>query len=162
MGLAQLFLDWSRRPSVSTDEATEYLEKAEEAVQKGIKIADDRSSLLNISAEIQRELGNRPERLSRLRQAVDSNSANAISRYLLGRAYREEGQPRKTIATLDPIIKNDFKNVRAYVEYVRAMIDIGESISKCSATLSQCRLDGESDPAFVGLYGAALHGRTIC
>jgi hypothetical protein len=58
---------------------------------------------------------------------------------------------------LEPIIKTDFKHVRAYVEYTRAMLEVGEPIKKCAATLSQCRLDGESDPAFVGLYGGLLY-----
>lgn len=77
--------------------------------------------------------------------------------YLLARAYREQGQPRKTLEVLEPIIKTNFKQVRAYVEYTRAMLEVGESIKKCIATLSECRLDGESDPAFVGLYGGLLY-----
>lgn len=155
-GLALLYLSWSRRAKVSTDEATEYLEKTEAVVSKGLRVVSERTSLLIISSDIQKDLGNEPARLNKLRQAVDSNSASAIGRYLLGRAYRNQGQPRKTIEVLEPIIKTDFKDVRAYVEYTRAMLAIGEPVKKCAATLSQCRLDGESDPAFIGLYGGLL------
>jgi cold shock CspA family protein len=58
---------------------------------------------------------------------------------------------------LEPVIRTDFKHVRAYLEYTRAMLDAGEPISKCSATLGQCKLDGETEPAFVGLYGGLLY-----
>ena len=155
-GLASLYLRWSQRPKLSTDEATEYLEKAEGVVSHGLRVVSDRTSLLITSAEMQKELGNQPARLIKLWQAVDSNSASVIGRYLLARAYREQGEPRKTMEVLEPIIKTDFKQVRAYVEYTRAMLEIGEPIKKCAATLAQCRLDGESDPSFVGLYGGLL------
>jgi tetratricopeptide (TPR) repeat protein len=155
-GLASLYLRWSQRPKLSTDEATEYLEKAEAVVSQGLRVVSERTSLLITSAEIQKELGNQPARLIKLRQAVDSDSASAVGRYLLARAYREQGQPRKTMEVLERIIKTDFKQVRAYVEYTRAMLEIGEPIKKCAATLAQCRLDGEADSAFVGLYGGLL------
>jgi len=156
-GLASLYLEWSRRLKLSTDEATEYLEKAEDVVSRGLRVVSERTSLLITSAEIQKDLGNQPARLSKLRQAVESDSASAVGRYLLGRAYREQHQPAKTMEVLEPIIKTDFKQVRTYLEYTRAMLEIGESIKKCAATLSQCRIDGESDPAFIGLYGGLLY-----
>lgn len=156
-GLAALYLGWSRRPQLSTDEATEYLEKAEAVVSQGLRVVSARTSLLIVSADIQRDLGDQPARLSKLRQAVDANSASGVGRYLLARAYREQRQPVKTMEVLEPIIKTDFRDVRAYVEYTRAMLEIGESVKKCSATLSQCKLDGESDSGFVGLYGGLLY-----
>jgi cold shock CspA family protein len=87
---------------------------------------------------------------------VEADSASAIGRYLLARAYRDQGNPKKTMEVLEQIIKTDFKQVRAYVEYTRAMLELNEPIRKCAATLSQCRLDGESDPVFIGLYGGLL------
>jgi cold shock CspA family protein len=156
-GLANLYIGWSRRPRISTEEANEYLEKAEDVVSRALKVVGVRTSLLITSAEIQRDFGNQPERISKLREAVDSNKASEIGRYLLGRAYRDEGHPQKTMEVLDPIIKSDFKNVRAYVEYTRAMLDVGEPIRKCAATLVQCRLDGERDAGFVGLLGGLFY-----
>lgn len=156
-GLANLYLDWSRRPKISEDEATEYLEKAESVVSQGLKVVSERASLLITSAGVQKDLGNQPERLSKLRQAVDADHASPVARYLLGRAYRDQNVPLKTIEVLDPIIKNDFKQVRSYLEYTRAMLETGESIKKAAATLGQCKLDGESEPAFIGLYGGLLY-----
>jgi tetratricopeptide (TPR) repeat protein/cold shock CspA family protein len=156
-GLANLYFEWSRRPRIPDDEAAEYLEKAEGVISDGLKVVSERASLLIISAEINREIGNQPARLSKLRQAVDSDSASVIGRYLLARAYREQKQPKKTIEVLEPVIKTDFKAVRSYIEYTRAMLEIGESFRKGAAVLSQCRLDGETDPAFIGLYGGLLH-----
>ena len=37
------------------------------------------------------------------------------------------------------------------------MLDLGESVKKCAATLSQCRLDGATDPSFIGLYAGLLY-----
>ena len=37
------------------------------------------------------------------------------------------------------------------------MLDLGESVKKCAATLSQCRLDGATDPEFIGLYAGLLY-----
>jgi tetratricopeptide (TPR) repeat protein/cold shock CspA family protein len=156
-GLARLYLLWSRRPRISDDEATEYLEKAETVISEGLKVVSERASLLITSSDVQKDLGNQPARLSKLRQAVESDSASSIARYLLGRAYRDQGYPLKTIEVLDPIIKSDFKQVRAYVEYTRAMLETGESIKKAAATLSQCRLDGETDSAFIGLLGGLIY-----
>jgi predicted Zn-dependent protease len=156
-GLATLYLNWAKKVRASNDEATEYLEKAEAVLSDGLKIVRDRTSLLITSSEIQREIGNKPERLSKLRQAVESNSATVVGRYLLARAYHDDGDAKKAADTLEPIIKHDFSAVRSYIEYVRSMIDLGEPAKKCAATLSQCRLDGANDPAFVGLYGGLLY-----
>jgi tetratricopeptide (TPR) repeat protein len=155
-GLASLYLEWSRRPRISVDEATEYLQKAEAVVTDGLKVVSERASLLITSSDIAKELGDQPDRLRRLREAVEADPGNAVGRYLLARAYREQGHPQRAIDVLDPTIKTDFKQVRSYVEYTRAMLDLGEPIAKCAATLSQCRLDGETEPAFIGLYGGLL------
>jgi hypothetical protein len=77
--------------------------------------------------------------------------------YLLARAYHDDGDAKKAADTLEPIIKNDFSAVRSYIEYVRSMIDLSDPPKKCAATLSQCRLDGANDPAFIGLYGGLLY-----
>lgn len=156
-GLARLYLNWSRRPKISDDEATEYLEKAEAVVSEGLKVVSERASLLITSADVQNDLGDQPARLSKLRQAVESDSASPVARYLLARAYRDQGIPLRTMQVLDSLIKNDFKNVRAFVEYTRAMLETGETVKKACATLSVCRLDGETDSAFIGLYGGLLY-----
>ncbi len=124
---------------------------------EGLKVGSERASLLITSADIQNDLGNQPERLSKLRQAVDSDSASPVARYLLAKVYRGQGIPLKTMQVLDPIVKTEFKNFRAFIEYTRAMLETGESVKKASATLSLCRMDGETDSAFIGLYGGLLY-----
>ena len=156
-GLADLYLRWARRPQISVEEANEYLQKAEGVVVDGLKVVSERTSLLIVSADIQKELGNKPAQLAKLREAVISDSASSIGRYLLGRMLRTEGNSKKAMEVLEPVIRTDFKHVRAYLEYTRAMLDAGEPISKCAATLGQCKLDGETEPAFVGLYGGLLY-----
>lgn len=52
---------------------------------------------------------------------------------------------------------SDFTQVRAYVEYTRAMLETGETFKKSAATLSVCRTDGETDASFIGLYGGLLY-----
>jgi len=155
-GLANLYLGWARKVP-SDNEATEYLAKAEGVISAALRVVKERTSLLIVSAAIQAELGNQPARLSKLREAVTSNSESIISRYLLARAYRDQGHPEKTIEVLDPVIKTAFSEVRAYLEYTRAMLEMKEPIQKCAATLKQCRLDGISDPVFVALYGGLLY-----
>jgi hypothetical protein len=44
-GLASLYLRWARRVKLSTDEATEYLEKAETIVSQGLRVVSERTSL---------------------------------------------------------------------------------------------------------------------
>ena len=156
-GLAELYLKWAQRARISENEAAEYLQKAESTVSDGLKVVRDRSPLLITSARIRKQLGDKPAQLSKLREAVASNSASTTARYLLGRAYRDQGLPQKAMETLEIIVKNDFKNVRSYLQYTRAMLEAGESFAKCAATLVQCKLEGESDPAFVGLHAGLLY-----
>jgi tetratricopeptide (TPR) repeat protein len=155
-GLANLYLAWSRRGTSSVDESANYLQKAGAVVFEGLKVARDKTSLLISSADIERELGNKPAQLAKLREAVAGDAGSEISRYLLARAYRERGEPEKAMEVLEPTIHSDFKAVRAYLEYTRAMLELREPTRKCLATLALCKLDGEADPAFVGLYGGLL------
>ncbi len=95
-GLAGLCSGWARRASTPEDEATEYLEKAEAVISLGLKLVKSRTSLLIVSSDIQRELGNQPARLSKLREAVASNSASTKPRVRWEIAY----QPRSDGALL--------------------------------------------------------------
>jgi tetratricopeptide (TPR) repeat protein len=153
--LAQLYLDWARKCE-SEDESSEYVTKAEAAVSVGLKSVNNRQSLWIVSSAIQEWLGNQPSRIVKLQNAVAESSSNTVARYLLGRAYREHGEPERAKAFLEPIIRSDFGEFRSFVEYVRAMLDLGEPYSKCIAVLSQTRTDGLSDPAYVALLGG-LH-----
>jgi tetratricopeptide (TPR) repeat protein len=156
-GLASLYLDWAKRVT-SDDEAADYITKSEATINEGLRNAKEREGLWLVSADVQSLLGNEPSRIEKLKKAISesSASANVVPRYVLGRAYRLQGKPEKTIEVLEPVIRSRFEEYRSYLEYVKAMIQLAEPYSKCAAVLSQCRLDGVSDPAFIGLLGGLL------
>jgi hypothetical protein len=156
VGLASLFLEWGKRV-VGADEASDYITKSEHTISEGLRVVKQREALLIVSSEVQRWLENEPSRLAKLRMAVTEGGSTAvIPRYLLGRAYRKGGEPAKCIEVLDPIVKSQFGEFRSAIEYVRAMLDLGESFSKCAAVLSLSQLDGVTSPAYVSLLGGLL------
>jgi hypothetical protein len=57
---------------------------------------------------------------------------------------------------LEPVIKTRFDEFRSFVEYVKTLLALNEPYSKCIAILSQARLDGVTDPTYVGLLGGLL------
>jgi hypothetical protein len=154
--LAALYLDWAKRAK-SEQESSEYITKCEQVISDGLRSVKDREALWVVSSEVRKWLGNQPSRIEKLKNAVsESSTANVIPRYLLGRAYRQQGSPKKALAVLEPVIKSRFDEFRSFVEYVKSMLLLGEPYSKCIAVLSQCRLDGVTDPAYVGLLGGLL------
>jgi tetratricopeptide (TPR) repeat protein len=153
--LAQLYLNWAKKVE-SEDESSDYITKCEETISEGLRAVRDREPLWVVSAAVQKWLGNQPLRIQKLKNALSENQKSVIPRYLLGRTYREGGAPEKAIEVLEPVIRTRFDEFRSFVEYVRAMLSLGESYSKCAAVLSQSRLDGVTDPAYVGLLGGLL------
>jgi SIR2-like domain len=154
-GLAQLYLDWAKRVK-GEDESSDYLTKSEQIISEGLRLARERETLWVVSAMVQKFLGNSPGQIKKLQNALSEKSDSVIPRYLLGRAYRDSGQPQKCIEVLDPLVKKFFKEFRAFVEYVRAMLELGEPYAKCAALLSQAQLDGATDPTYVALLGGLL------
>ena len=154
-GLASLYLGWAKKVK-SGDESSDYLTKCEAAISEGLRSVKERESLWLVSAEVQKWLGNQPLCIERLKKAVSENTTSAIPRYLLGREYRLQGQPEKALNVLEPVIKTRFEEFRSYIEYVKAMLLLNQSYSKCVAVLSLARLDGMTDPSYVGLLGGLL------
>jgi tetratricopeptide (TPR) repeat protein len=154
-GLAQLHLDWAKKVR-SEDESSDYLTKSEETISEGLRMVRERETLWIVSADVQKFLKNSPGRIEKLKRAIAENSAAIIPRYPLGREYRLQGQPKKCLEILEPVIKTKFSEFRSFLEYVRAMLDLGEPYARCAAYLSQAQLDGVTDPAFVGLLGGLL------
>jgi SIR2-like domain len=154
-GLAQLYLQWAEKVQ-SEDESSDYLTKCEAAISEALRVVRDRESLWVISADVQEFLGNNPGRIEKLKKAVAESSTSVVPRYLLGRAYRKQGQAERCMEVLAPVIKTNFREFRSFIEYVRAMLELGESYSKCAAVLYQSQLDGITDPIFVGLLGGLL------
>jgi hypothetical protein len=154
--LASLFLGWAKRVG-SPDEAADYITKCEQVVSEALRVVKQRDAILVVSSEVQKWLENEPSRLSKLRMAVaESASTAVIPRYLLGCAYRRAGEPAKCIEVLAPIVKSQFSEFRSSIEYVRAMLDLGEPYAKCVAVLSQSQLDGVTSPVYVSFLGGLL------
>jgi tetratricopeptide (TPR) repeat protein len=154
--LALLYLGWAKKVK-SEDESSEYVTRCEQVISDGLRLVRDREALWIVSSDVRKWLGNEPSRIEKLKHAVSESSATSvIARYLLARAYRQQGSPEKAMAVLEPVVKSRFEEFRSFVEYVKSMLLLGEPYSKCIAVLSQCRLDGVTDPAYVGLLGGLL------
>jgi len=154
--LSSLYLAWAKKAK-SDEESSEYITKCEQVISDGLRSVKDREALWVVSSEVRKWLGNQPSRIEKLKNAVSESAATSvIARYLLGRAYRQQGFPEKALAVLEPVVKSRFDEFRSFVEYVKSMLLLAEPYSKCIAVLSQCRLDGVTDPAYVGLLGGLL------
>jgi len=154
-GLATLYVDWARR-SPDAGEVTDYLGKAEAMINDGLRHVRVRDGLWIVSSQVQEMLGNTPAYMNALIKAADSSSGSIVAKYLLGRAYRNSGEPLKAITILKPIIEANTEEFRVCVEYARAMLAVGEPYSKCIAVLKLSTLYGLSDPRFVATLGGML------
>lgn len=152
--LARLYLDWAKR--VSDPEATEYIGKCEEIISQGLRAARTRDGLWIVSADVQKWLGDRPSHLQTLEKAVAETPGSVIARYLLGRAYRRNSQPQKTIEVLNFVVKNHPDEFRACIVYALALVDMGEPYAKAIAILRLGSLYGLNDPRFVATLGGML------
>jgi len=154
--LANLFLDWAKK-SESDDEATKYIQKAEETITEGLRSVKVRDSLWIASSEIANWLGDQPSRLSALQQAVQEVPTSVVARYLLARQYRTTGDPGKAVDTLDLTIKNNPDEHRSILEYALAILETGKSRKEAIAVLSLSRTYGLGDPRFIATYGGLLY-----
>jgi tetratricopeptide (TPR) repeat protein len=154
-GLAQLYRGWAER-APSAAESADYITKAEEIVNEGLKKVRVRSSLWIESSKIQNYLGNQPSRLQALENAVRDSPGSIVSRYLLGRAYRREGRIEDAIKILKPIIKDHHDEFRAFVEYAHALAIHQQSYQEAISVLRLSTLYGYSDPRFIATLGGML------
>ncbi len=150
-GLASLYLDWAKR--VPEPESTEYVAKCEEVISEGLRVVRVRDGLRIVSSEVEKWLGNFPERLAALKQAVTDSPGSIIARYLLGRALRANGEPKKAMEVLDATIKNHPTEFRSCIEYALASLDCGASYSDAIAVLEIGNLYGLSDPRYLAILG---------
>ncbi|MCI0564551.1 MAG: SIR2 family protein [Nitrososphaera sp.] len=154
-GLAELYFGWAKR-GTSPEEVATYIGKAEETINEGLKVVRTRDSLWVVSSEVQKWLGNQPQHLQSLERAVAENPGGIVARYLLGRAYRRQGDPQKTVEVLHSVIRDHPNEFRSCVEYACALMDLGEAYAKCIAVLRLSTLHGLSDPRFIATLGGML------
>ena len=103
-GLATLYVEWAER-SPDPAEVTDYLAKAEAVINDGLRHVRVRDGLWIVSSRIQNLLGNTPAYMQALVKAATGASTSIVAKYLLGRAYRNGGEPQKTIDLLRPVIE---------------------------------------------------------
>lgn len=154
-GLAKLYFEWAKR-TISEEEQAEYLAKAEEVIGEGLKKVSVREGLWIISSEINEWLGNEPQRIKSLEKAVQDYPNSVVARYILGRAYRKQGELSKSLAVLDPVIKTHFDEFRIFVEYATTLVYSGRPYKEAIAILWQSSLYGLSDPRYIATLGGML------
>ncbi|MDZ4379915.1 MAG: SIR2 family protein [Parvibaculum sp.] len=154
-GLADLYVDWAQRVGDSA-ESTDYFAKAEEVIASGLKHVRVRDGLWLVSAKIQSLLGNEPKRMANLIKAASGPTDSIIPKYILGRAYREAGDPQASADLLRSVLEAHPDEYRICIEYALAMEALGESYPKCIAVLNLSTLYGFSDPKFIATLGGML------
>lgn len=154
-GLAQLYRGWAERAS-AIDESTEYITKAEDIVNLGLKKVKSRAGLWIESSKIQSFLGDEPSRLKALEKAISDSSGSIIARYLLGRAYRLSGDYKKSVQVLEPVVLNYHEEFRCFVEYALALSMKQKKYKGAIATLRLSSLYGLSDPRYIATLGGML------
>ena len=150
--LAQLYLNWSKKVPTE-EEAINYIAKAEDVIEKGLKVVQSKDSLWIESANIQKWLGDEPSRIIALETAVKESPSSIIARYLLGRAYRIQNRMKESINTLEPIIKTQQDEFRVFIEYAIALANLEKTYKGAIAILRISTLYGLSDPRFIATLG---------
>ena len=154
-GLARLYINWAEKISEQS-EITDYISKAEEIINEGLKCCRFRENLWIESANIQKFLGDHPGYITNLERAVKETPQSVVARYILGRAYRLEKKYKEAVDMLKPVITDYPDEFRSYVEYVLALHYNGASYKECIAILHLSTLYGYGDPRFIAVLGG-LH-----
>jgi tetratricopeptide (TPR) repeat protein len=153
-GLAELYLGWAKFISkTSLSEELDYIKKAEDIVNTGLKLVKMTDALWIESANIRSYLGNQPSRLEALEKAIQAYPSSTIARYLLGRAYRHEKKYDKAIQILKPVIENYHEEFRCFVEYALSLIFLSRPYKESIAILNLSTLYGYSSPKFIAILG---------
>jgi len=155
--LASLYFEWSRMLTGKDEsEAADYLAKAEETISMGLRTVRNKESLWLISAKIQSYLGNTPQSISSLETAVRERSGSIVARYVLAHVYRKKKQPQDALNVLEPVIKSNAEEFRAFIEYAKDLLECGEPYGKAASILQLSTLYGLGDPRFISVYGGIL------
>jgi tetratricopeptide (TPR) repeat protein len=150
--LAQLYMDWATRWD-NPETFAKNISRSEEVISEGLKHVTKRESLLLVSANLGRILGDKPKRIELLNKALNENPASAICRYLLAReAYYKKDYPG-VITLLSPIIGSRFDEIRSFILYAIAVSICDQNYLRAIAVLKQADPIGWADPIFVATLG---------
>lgn len=154
--IAKLYFDWSKRRDIENNESEMYVEKAEEEISDGLKAVRNKESLWILSSEIQNYFGHDDERINKLLIALKENPSKVITRYLLARAYRKNGDFPKAIDILKPVIKHHPEEFRVVIEYTKNILFKTGNLNRAISIMHISRIHGLGDARFVAVYGGML------
>lgn len=154
-GLADLYLGWAQKLAPSA-ESNDYVRRAEAALSQGLREARNKQSLWIASADVSKWLGNHPDAVGALVEAVRAAPENSIARQLLGRVYFEAERFEEAKEVLRPLIEAGTDEYRSVLLYARVLYASGASPGECVAVLNLGELYGMRDSRFVAFYGGML------
>jgi tetratricopeptide (TPR) repeat protein len=154
--IANLYFEWSKRKDIENQEATNYIEKAEEEISNGLKNVRAKETLWIISSEIQKYFEEDDRRITDLKKALDENPNKVITRYLLARAYSENKNYEEAIEILKPVIEHHPEEFRVIIEYAKIILLQSGDYKKAIAIMHTSRIYGFSDARFISTYGGML------
>lgn len=154
-GLAELYLTWAKL-SKDENEQIEYITKAEDIINIGLKKVKQKEGLLILSSKIEDFLGDQPSRIEHLEKALYENKSSVIVRYLLARAYTHNSRFQDTLDILKPVVFDNAPEFRLFIEYALALLKLGHTYDEAIAILKQSTLYGLSDPRFIAILGGML------
>lgn len=150
--LAQLYIDWATR----WDDPETYaknISRCEEVISEGLRHVTKRESLLLVSSNLEKILGDQPKCIELLNKALEENPASAICRYLLARdAYNKKDYDR-VITFLRPTIESRFDEIRSFILYAIAASIYNKNYAQALAVLKQADPIAWADPFFVATLG---------
>lgn len=153
--LAELYLDWSRKSS-DPAEATDYINRAQEVVFRGLQNVRQREGLYLIAARIAREVGDTPARLAALRQALEAAPNSPVVRFVLGTALRRDGDFEGAIKVLLAGLTDYPDDPHLALALALAYHGNGAGYKESIAVLYIARIRGQRDPEFIATFGGML------
>ena len=152
--LATLYLDWARR--ASSDEAIQYITKAQEVLFEGLSVVRQRESLYIVMSDIERYLGDEPRRIAALERALAEAPQSPVARYLLGTVLLARGRVEEAVAVLTEGVRLHPEDSRIATRCAIAMYRNKADIAQCIAVLNLASNTGMSDPYYISVMGGML------
>ncbi len=150
--LSQLYLDWAKAWD-DPDTYAKYISRCEEVISEGLRHVNQRESLLLVSSNLEKILGDQPKSIELLNKALDENPASAICRYLLARNVYRNNKHEEVIRLLRPTIENRFEEIRSFILYAKAASILNKNYDEAIAILNQADTTAWTDPIFVATLG---------
>lgn len=150
--LAQLFMDWATRWD-NPETFAKNISRSEEIISEGLRHVKNRDSLLLVSANLERIIGDQPKRITLLNKALKENPNSAICRYLLARDVYNKKDYDEVITLLKPTIENRFDEIRSFILYAIAVSISDQNYLRAIAVMKQADPIGWADPIFVATLG---------